>query len=651
MGETTMKFNHQKIFILFLISSIFCLSFTFPKILAEPANKTALIEERNAINQVIANASLYMAESYNAFNSDLSLLGGIAYVDAVILDDLATQVEVDELTYALQQLRYNLVTKLIHASINLQFQQADTASLVGYTLRSQNEYHTELDRIEGILNDPRSGDVKISLLSGEIIEAHNLLVFLADKTELMASMTLANNIAISDGLLYTPNSFALFLSAHALFETQVLEKYSMTVNQIVNHSDTSVDEAEEALNIINNALSLLYLRPDKTELNEAYLSALSHDLSPYTPNSQVVFQNGLTSIKSIIDNPNTLMNDLEIALVDLVNLYLVLVPLADKSELIAANTLAMLAYYEERLDYTTSSYSLFKDAVFAYGTYLFINQLIADQNISQEDVNEWVETINEALSLLVVRADVTLLQIEYDQLLKINTAPYTPASIFDFEEEIDRIAAILYSRNTDQALADQTLIEAKSASTRLILLANTDELETLIVRIERYKESDYTATSYGYLMILYELAKEQLENPNVLQSVIDVMTVDIKLAISLLRPTLSPILLKAGQGSINLHEYIVVGNSFIVSYESNNPSILFVDDEGNIRGLAYGKTHVRVTLDNGLYDDIPVFVKANVQTATFVLVVTLPFVSAGIAIGLLSGNIKPMKIINKIKKI
>jgi hypothetical protein len=78
--------------------------------------------------------------------------------------------------------------------------------------------------------------------------------------------------------------------------------------------------------------------------------------------------------------------------------------------------------------------------------------------------------------------------------------------------------------------------------------------------------------------------------------------------------------------------------------------IIQVDGFGNVSGLTYGEAYVRVTLENGLYEDVPIVVKARIKTAAFVLALTLPFVSVGVAFGLLSSNIKPSTMIVKVKK-
>jgi len=641
----------RKLLIFIAFTSILCLFLPMSKVFADPAVKSALIQERDAINQVIAGSTLYIAESYAAFDADLTLLGGIAHIDDVIASDVVLQDEVDALTVSLTQLRTNLVTKLVHAAINYHFQQAAAQSLVLYTARSQVLYQAELDRIDAILNNPRSGDTVVLALEPQIDDAHDLLILLADKTALNLALAEANAIATSDGTIYTPDSFQAFLTAFALFATESLDGYGMTVNQIVELADASVFEAEAALNVIDAEISKLDLRPDKTAILSEYETAFNFPISGYTPNSQDLFHGELVQIKIAIDDPNTLETDLLTISADLADIYGLLVPLADKTALIDANTLSILAYYEEREHYTISSYAAFKAAVLDYGTYLFINTVIADPNIHQETVDGWTTTLLAAVALLVERADVTLLQVEYEKLTNLPLDTMTPASINLFEAEIDRITLILYGRDTDQPLADLTLLEAKQAFELLVLLADKSELTSLLLDCEDLIETDYSLTSYGSLKILIDSAATLLEDLNVTQTAIDDLSLMIEGAIASLRPTLTPVAIDEDGEAVNINGYVAIGQSSIVSYGVSDSSIIQVDGFGNVSGLTYGEAYVRVTLENGLYEDVPIVVKARIKTAAFVLVLTLPFVSAGVAFGLLSSNIKPSTMMVKIKKI
>jgi len=57
-----------------------------------------------------------------------------------------------------------------------------------------------------------------------------------------------------------------------------------------------------------------------------------------------------------------------------------------------------LSYYEEKVLYTLNSYELFKTEVDNYGNYLYVNSVIADNNISQAYVDELTSQILDYIS-------------------------------------------------------------------------------------------------------------------------------------------------------------------------------------------------------------------------------------------------------------
>lgn len=617
--------------------SILCLFFLIPSLSAD-AVKTELITERDKIVTITSQSNLYLEASYNAFSSDLTALGGLAYVNEVISDVLAEQNVVDDLTAELILLQNQLVTKLVHASVNYEFQLARNSNLSAYTLRSQTVFQNELDRIEIILNNPRSGDEIISALTADIEAAFDLLILLADKTELNQKMAEATATSLSDGTLYTPNSFTLFINSYHLFDITTLPNTGMTAREIYNNADASVDEALSAVEAINNAVALLILRPDKTDLINAYNLALEYDLSSFTPNSVDAYNNGLDIIESVINNPNALQADLDQAITDLINLYDILIEKADTSLLSELNTEALVAYYEEKLKYTEDSHYLFQSAVNNYGTYAYINSVILDLNVTQETIDQLTLTVQNAISLLVERGNIAPLQTKYLSLLEIDLSPFTPNSIAEFQTGLNTIYQIINSPNTDQSLVNQTMTDIERLESILVYIAETTTLNSLIKSVDSIVSTDYTATSYGYLQSVLHKANNAITDLNTSQDDIDIIKTELEEAISSLRTKLSPVIINAHRGNIDLREYVVIGDSSIVSFYSHNESVALVSEDGYLSGIDFGNTIITVTLANGLTEDIPIIVKAKIATSSFVLVLSLPFVSIGLAFVLLSSN-------------
>ena len=629
--------------------SILCLFFLMPSVSAEVV-KTDLIIERDKIQTIISQSNLYLETSYNAFTSDLTSLGGIAYVDSVIADTLVEQTVVDTLTNDLIDLQNQLVTKLVHAAVNYDFQLARNRNLATYTLRSRTAFHSELDSIELILINPRSGDTVITALTTDIEDAADLLVLLADKTSLNQIMDQATAISVSDGTVYTPNSYNLFQNAYNAFDTSVLVKISMTVNEVYNNPDASVEEADAAVAAINEALALLIERADKSALIFLYNTATQNNVSDYTPNSVSAFNQGLDQIEAVIDDPNALQADITQAMADLTDYYSLLILKADVTTLSALNTQAMIAYYEEKNKYTDNSHNLFTQAVINYGTFTYVNSVVSDLNVTQLAVDQLSVTVQNALDLLVERGDVSGLLLAYNDLMAVDLSSYTPNSIASYQAELARINAIITSPNTDQTLVNVTLEEIITTSVLLIPLAELSVLISTINSVESVVETDYTVTSYGYLVAVLDTANIAINNPNISQNEVDQITDKLLQSIASLKSKLSPIIINAERGTVDINEFVVTGDSWITGYSSMNQSVAVVSPEGIVSGIDYGITTIIVQLANGLTEEIPLVVKAKIATSSFILVLSLPVISVGFAFGLLLSNSQSKLILRKTRK-
>src|SRR5690606_14114062 len=110
--------------------------FFFMPSLSADAVKTNLIQQKDNIQTIISQSSLYRNDSYSAFDLDLTALGGLTYIDNVVSNPSVEQNIVDQLTTDLILLQNHLVTKIIYANIYNYFQSARNSDLSTYTSRS-----------------------------------------------------------------------------------------------------------------------------------------------------------------------------------------------------------------------------------------------------------------------------------------------------------------------------------------------------------------------------------------------------------------------------------------------------------------------------------------------------------------------------------
>ena len=668
------------------------------------AEKTLLIQAKSDAQDVMDTQDtspvgdpFYLTDSYTAFIDAITALGGMDGIQAVIDDELATEQEVADLTTDINTAIEHLITSDTYYTTNANFSLAKVIDLTPYTSDSQLLYNNEMDRIEAILNDPIAGDAAISALNDDIdAAASTFLVPRGDKTDLLSLKSSVETIYASDGSDYIPSTFNDFTTAVENIDTLLLSDIGLTLQQLVDDIDAIESEVLAGETRLNNALSILILKPDKTALETNYTEAINIDGDLYTSSSFAIFEAGLPDILDVINDEEALQADVDQAISDLADLYNELVERADVSDLIdaynlavdkpldsytpdsielyqaelarintiiqsddtdqaeadqaltdiglagdllilqadrsqlqALNNLVIVAYYEERLLYTESSYQNFKNAVDDYGSYLYVNSVVVDDNVSQSTVDDLTSTLENALALLVPLADNGDLLVAYYEAISTDTTAYTTNSIAAYNAELERIYDLMTGKEFDAEAKAQAIVDMAAASTLLVSLPDFSELQTLYDTTDIYREEDYSITSYGFLAIAKENASDVIGNGNANQDMV-VAAIDLlQTAIDSLVQKAEKIYITEGH-LLDLNEYVTLGNSSVTSYYADDDTVVGIDSVGELTGLNYGETQVYIQLANGLTEILDIHVKAKVNTAVFVLTFSIPAVSIGL---------------------
>jgi len=198
-----------------------------------------------------------------------------------------------------------------------------------------------------------------------------------DLSKLNEAIALAED---KDELNYTPESWAVLASA--LADAKLLNAYS---------EQADVDLAASAL---NKAIDELVLRADFSKLNEAIEKAKSKIKESYTEATWTALEDALRRAESLDSN----------ATQDQVNnaydeLSLAIEHLAVKADLTALNSAIKLAEGKNKDEYTLVSWSALEAAL--------ADARIIDENSSADEVANATLALNEAISNLVNKADLT----------------------------------------------------------------------------------------------------------------------------------------------------------------------------------------------------------------------------------------------------
>jgi len=462
-----------------------------------------------------------------------------------------------------------------------------------------------------------------------------------DLTELTASRDAATT-AITNQATYETNSYTAF------FQSLTDLGGIAGITAVINANTVTQGEADALQASIDAALAGLTTLNTYNATQALYVTAAALVLMPYTPNSQTLYTDELARIQAILTNPTAGETAILALQDDLNQADDLLVIKASTNALTVAGNQAVIAYYDDRNDYTISSHEAFRTAVNAYGNYLYVNAVLADPNVSQATVDQLTSAVFAALLLLVRIADVTLLQMAYDAQLAVDVSANTPQSISLYQAELERIHLILIGDDTDQTLCDQSITDLQEAESLLVAKADKAALLTIKNTAEEYNPDVYSVTSYYILAELLTTTTTMLADDNVSQAAVDQMITDINLAITGLKKNTDELQLVLGNTSLDVNNFITLGTSTVLSYASSDPAIASVDANGLITPVDFGHCVISVTLANGVIETIPVFVKENVTPLTLILISTIPVVSTALAVGLILVRSRPVEIVQRI---
>ncbi len=480
--------------------------------------------------------------------------------------------------------------------------QADI--IIGMTLQEV------LDDVDALVSEVDQTEVRLN-------EVLNTLVLRPDKTALIDAFTQA---LTESELLYTSSSFRLFTLG--LVEIDI----------VIENIEATASDVTLASAYLEDFYDFLVLRGDVTNLQIAYDAAIVLDLTNYTPNSITLYQTELNRINSILISDDTDQPKADEALTDIQAVGSVLVLQANRDQLTILNDLVISAYYEDIILYTSSSHNAFLTAVDVYGSYLYVNNVIANDNVTQDLVDTLEITVQSALDLLVLLADNDGLLTIYYNLKTDDISDYTMSSQIEYNLELNRIYGLIISSDLDETVASQILLDLSEIKDGLVDLPDYTDLQATYDSTTIYREEDYSVSSYSALVQSRLQALYMLSNPDATQQEVNSAKQALISAVEGLNQKLETIYMVQGE-TLDINQYITLGESTITGYSVEVSKVLSVDGLGMVEGLNYGESKVFVVLSNGATEEINIYVKAKLNTTVYVLTFAIPVAGIGLAAG------------------
>ena len=537
-----------------------------------------------------------------------------------VVSDLNADIDAAELLLVLRGDKTSLLDK--KNTIDAIYSSDGSLYIPSTFLSFQNSY----DNIDSVLqtdigmtlsqliSDIDAIQFEIDIAEGRLDEVSAFLVLKPDKQDLIDDYNLATAI---DESLYTTSSYSEF-------ETELAG-----ILVVINDVEATQTEVDQAILDLEDFHDLLISIADVTDLLAAYNLAIGLDLDSYTPNSVTLYQIELVRINIIINSDDTDQTEADQALADLQAANDILILQADRSDLITLNSLVIETYYEKRAEYTETSFTSFKNAVDAYGSYNYVNSIIDNDNIDQSTVDNLIAVMESALDLLNPMADNGELLTIYYELSAADIGEYTENSQNLYDEELDRIYLILTGQEFDAAAAAQIVIDMNNVSDLLIALPDFSDLQNIYDSTSIYRAADYSVSSYGNLIIAKENAVSTITNSNATESM-------VQSAIELLNDAIDNLVQKPEMiyliqdKELDINQYVTFGQATAISYYTDDTIVVSVSDLGIVRGLNYGETKVYVELSNGYTEILDIHIKAKVTVTVYVLTFSIPAISVGI---------------------
>lgn len=437
----------------------------------------------------------YEEDSYQAFTDAIDGLGGLPGIQAVIDDPLALQIDVDNLTTDINNAIAGLILSDTYYITLANFSQAKTLDLTPYTSDSQTLYNNEMDRIEFILNDPTAGDAAIDALNADIDAAEDLLVLRGDKTDLLSKKTNIESIYNSDGTDYIPSTFNDFKDGYDGIDSLLLTDIGMTLQQLIDDVDATISEVSVGESRLDEILNILVSRPNKQDLIDDYNVAVLLDEEDYTTTSFTLFEQGLSEILDIINDVEATQTDVDQAMLDLEDLYDILIDRADITDLLDAYNNAIA---QNLSIYTPNSVVLYQAELNR------INDIMISNETDQNEADTALEDLYDAQTLLVLQADRSELFALNNLIIKAyyeDKSLYTTSSFQAFQNAVidygsyQYVNSVVDNDNIDQAFVDALAETLKEALNLLSPLVDNSELILIYYEYENLDLDVYTQIS------------------------------------------------------------------------------------------------------------------------------------------------------------
>lgn len=244
------------------------------------------------------------------------------------------------------------------------------------------EFEAALEEAKLVLNDDKATEAQVELSANRLINVIHMLEFKkGDKSELKKLVDLINGLNENE---YTISSWS-----------NLQEKLEKAINVIddENAMDNEISEAYEAL---NDAFNNLKKVANKSKLEELIKELEKKDLSQYTEETVNSLKLELNNARKVLDNLDATQNEVDDAYNGLIEAYLNLRLIPDKSKLEdlinKADSIDLSKYTEESANEVKANLEIAKN-------------ILNDEDATQEEIDKAEKQLELSLNNLKLNKD------------------------------------------------------------------------------------------------------------------------------------------------------------------------------------------------------------------------------------------------------
>ena len=424
----------------------------------------------------------------------------------------ATQGYVDALTTALTTAQGNLVSRADFTALQATVEEAHRR--FGQPIWPPvwwPAFAAARDAAEAMLANPNATQAEVDAATAVLISV----------MDAFCPLQAAVNAALPRvGGPYTPATYASFRTA--LTGAQAVLATIGTATQAQIHS---------AADALIAATAALTPRADLTALQAAVTAASQRIEVSYTPASWTPFADALTEAQTALADINASQQQIDTATTTLTN---AMDALTLRADLTALQTAVTAANQRAVANYTPNSWTPFTAARTEAAAFLANPNL----NATQGYVSALTTALNNTMTALIPRADLTALQtaiIAANRRIEIN---YTPNSWTPFADTRDAAAAFLATSNLNaiQADVDALTTALTTAQGNLTSRADLAALQTAVTAANQRETINYTSASRAPFEAALAHAQTVLRNANATQQQVDAAETVLRNAIAALAP-------------------------------------------------------------------------------------------------------------------